>query len=263
MYRLANSYCIRGGKYHTHDSSILKYTHPTSITGFDVSMHGKQLNFCANSEVPGRRLVGKSESGRLPDKDDGSADASTAKISKLAPDRGFASLVNPRGRTAGLPFEEGTVVLALPSRRQCLWVLQASVVVAVAVEMASTGLSVQDVLRRAGVVILVAVVGLERMLHFHVCIVVLLAQVGTAAPHATVAPATLVGVLVVTLHRCITQGLRTWLNSLLALTTVSVLLSTILLGQLVPEKQLLAELLMLGITVAVYAVLEAHTGTAK
>lgn len=242
------------------------------MSSFDVSMHGKTLNFSAGGERNARRPGGvRSEGGVRSDNlslecdkhDDAGRQRPTDaarveqadKPGRLEKADKFLGIGKPWTRSTGLPFSGAPISL---SRASVVTFVQVACVAGIAFEAAlESNYTLQSILRRCAVVALCCFVPVEHIAPFHAAVCALCTQVGEPLQHGAVSPATLGGAIFATLHRGALHHPRTWLVLMLACATCSVLVSTLLLGQLLPQHQWWSELILLALSASAYVVL--HT----
>lgn len=167
-------------------------------------------------------------------------------------------------RTTGLPMDACRAAMPWAlSLQACVRMLQLVVVVALVVEVAldngwglGGGMRVdaQDMLRRLSAVALCCVVDVGALLPFHACVVVLAMQVGRPADKNLLTTGTLVACVGVTVHRCVVHPLRMWLMLLVAVAAGSAVLSMLALSLMSPQQLWLSEVMFVGLSAAVYAV---------
>lgn len=222
-------------------------------------MQGKKLNFAPSVERSSRRPPRADEESEAAEHAKSAARSKTDKTDKT--DR-TDDVMRPWARTTGLPMD---VWRWAPSHRNCVRALQVVVLAALVVQtMLEVGLEhsesrvrpvdVQDFLRRCAVVLLSAVVDVSAVLPFHACVVALMAQIGEPSATSQVTVGTLGAAVAVTMHRCALHPLRMWLMLLVVVAAGSAMLSLLVLALMLPQHVWLSEIMLLGLSAAVYAV---------
>lgn len=223
------------------------------MASFDVSMHGKQLNFAPSQERSARRPARTEE-------DEQTADDNAKTTGKPKTDDGTGRVWM---RPTGLPMDVCRMVLpwTLP-HVTCVRVLQIVVVVLLVFDIVAKDswwleggmrVNVQGLLRRLAALALCCVVDVSALLSFHACVVVLMIQIGQPADESLIATPTLVACVSVTVHRCAVHPLRMWLMLLVAVAAGSAVLSMLALSLMSPGQLWLSEVMFVGLSGVVYA----------